>query len=128
MTTRARLPLVCAAGGKAYGIEGIHCGRSGGSEAYRHAIAGGRFAIAGAGDDESRLVTTVEHPAVAERAKVLDAEGTQGGIVKRARLPDVGGTEKDMREDGIAGNDGSGPRKFSLMLNVEWMGRGLMDQ
>lgn len=98
MTARARFALVGATGRKPSGMEGIHFGGRGGGKADRYAIAGRRFTIARTGDDEGRLFAAVKHPAATEAAKVLDAKGAQGCIVKSNRLFDVDCAEKDVRE------------------------------
>lgn len=108
VTTCARLALVSAACGKAGGVEGIHFSGSGGRKADRHAIAGRRFTIARAGDDESRLFATEKYPSVVERTEVLDAKSTQSGVLERDRLLKVGSADKDVRKDAIARNDRSG--------------------
>ena len=87
MITRARLPLVGTARGKASSVECIHLGGRCGGKANCHAIAGRRFAIARTSDDEGGLFTTVKHPTIAERAKVFDAERTQSGVIITGKRP-----------------------------------------
>lgn len=113
VATRARLPLVGAACGKAGGVECIYLGGSCSSKADRHAIAGGRFTVARPDNDKSRLFTAEEHPTVTEWTEVLDAKSPQSRIVKRGRLLNVGGADKDVRENAVTGNNWSRNSSFS---------------